>query len=141
MPELSAFPGINATLNATTAVLLLAAYASIRARRIERHRNLMIAATLTSAVFLGSYLYYHFHAGTTRFPGTGGWRTLYFAVLLSHTVLAASVPFLAIITLARGLRRLHPAHEKLARWTLPIWLYVSVTGVAVYWMLYRMTWF
>ena len=98
----------------------------------------MIAAFITSILFLASYLYYHAHAGSKAFPGTGAVRSVYLSILLTHTVLAALVPPFAIVTLWRGLKARHPSHERLARWTLPIWLYVSVTGVVVYWMLYRL---
>jgi uncharacterized membrane protein YozB (DUF420 family) len=100
----------------------------------------MIAALVSSALFLTSYLVYHYQVGSVRFPGTGAVRTLYLSILLTHTVLAATVPVLALITLSRALKAHYPAHKKIARWTLPIWLYVSVTGIVVYWMLYRMTW-
>ena len=138
--ELSDFPGLNASLNATTFVLLVAGYACIRTGRITWHRACMIAAFTTSIVFLACYLWYHAHAGSKSFPGTGTVRSVYLAILLTHTVLAALVPPLAIVTLWRGLKNRHPSHERLARWTLPIWLYVSITGVVVYWMLYRMNW-
>jgi len=138
--ELSDFPGLNASLNATTFVLLVAGYACIRTGRITWHRACMIAAFTTSIVFLACYLWYHAHAGSKSFPGTGTVRSVYLAILLTHTVLAALVPPLAIVTLWRGLKNRHPSHERLARWTLPIWLYVSITGVVVYWMLYRINW-
>jgi uncharacterized membrane protein YozB (DUF420 family) len=115
-------------------------YALIRRRRIAAHRAVMIAAFSCSVLFLISYLTYHFQVGSVRFQGTGGVRTVYFTILLTHTVLAAAVPFLAVITLVRALRERFDRHRAIARWTLPIWLYVSVTGVAVYWMLYRMSW-
>ena len=115
-------------------------YGFIRTRRIALHRACMIAAFTTSIVFLGCYLWYHAHIGSKHFPGQGWVRYVYFTILLSHPVLAACVPPLAIVTLRRGLKNRHPAHERLARWTLPIWLYVSVTGVIVYWMLYRVNW-
>jgi putative membrane protein len=134
--ELSSFPPLNASLNAATAVLLTAGFAAIRARRIALHRACMLAAFATSVAFLACYLWYHAHVGSKHFPGTGAVRLLYFAILLSHTVLAAANLPLVLVTLARGLRRRHPQHERLARWTLPVWLYVSVTGVVVYWMLY-----
>ena len=140
MIPLADFPGLNASLNATTAVFLLCGYAAIRRKRIAIHRASMIAAFTTAMLFLGCYLWYHAHVGSKHFPGQGAPRSLYFAILLTHTVLAAAVPPLALVTLRRGLKGRHPAHERLARWTLPIWLYVSVTGVVVYWMLYRMTW-
>ena len=100
----------------------------------------MLAALVCSILFLTSYLYYHSQVGSVRFQGQGTVRTVYFAILLSHTVLAASVPFLAGITVWRALRGRFVAHRSIARWTLPIWLYVSVTGVVIYWMLYRSSW-
>ena len=100
----------------------------------------MIGAFTSAIVFLGCYLWYHAHIGSKHFEGQGTVRTVYFAILLTHTVLAAAIVPLAIVTLRRGLKNRHPAHERLARWTLPIWLYVSVTGVVVYWMLYRVRW-
>jgi uncharacterized membrane protein YozB (DUF420 family) len=133
-------PALNASLNATSAVLLLIGYALIRARRLTAHRNVMIAALACSTLFLISYLTYHAQVGSVRFPGTGAARTLYLTILLTHTVLAAAVPVLAIITVSRAWRRRWPRHVAIARWTLPIWLYVSVTGVVVYWMLYQMKW-
>ena len=138
--ELADFPALNATLNATTGVLLVTGWLLIRTRRISAHRACMIAAFTTSILFLACYLYYHAHAGSKAFPGTGTVRSVYLSILLTHTVLAALVPPLAIVTLWRGLKNRHPSHERLARWTLPIWLYVSVTGVVVYWMLYRVQW-
>ena len=134
--ELATFPTLDADLNATTAVLLTAGFAAIRARRSALHRACMLAAFATSLAFLACYLWYHAHVGSKHFPGTGAGRLCYFAILFSHTVLATAVVPLALVTLARGLRGRHPQHERLARWTLPIWLYVSVTGVVVYWMLY-----
>ncbi len=138
--EIADLPTVNAGLNALAAVFLFTGFALIRKRRIEAHRRAMLAAFTCSVVFLMSYLYYHFHAGTTRFPGQGAWRFVYFSILLSHTVLAALVPFLASITLFQALKSRFRQHRKIARWTLPIWLYVSVTGVIIYWMLYRMSW-
>jgi len=137
---LSQFPALNASLNATTAVLLVAGYICIRNKRVTWHRACMLAAFATSIVFLGCYLWYHAHIGSKHFPGQGWVRTVYFTILLTHTVLAAGVPPLALVTLWRGLKNRHPSHERLARWTLPVWLYVSVTGVVVYWMLYRVPW-
>jgi putative membrane protein len=131
-------PAINATLNATAAVLLVWGYLLIRRRRIAAHRKVMLAAFATSSVFLCCYLIYHFNVGSVRFPRTGAIRTLYLSILATHTALAAAVPPLAIITLSRGLRARFDRHKRIARWTLPVWLYVSVTGVVVYWMLYRM---
>jgi len=140
MIDVHALPAINASLNALAAVLLVIGYALIRRRRWIAHRNVMTAALACSVLFLTSYLIYHAQVGSVRFPGTGTPRTVYLAILLTHTVLAAAVPFLAGVTVVRAWRKRYPQHKKLARWTLPIWLYVSVTGVVVYWMLYRMTW-
>jgi len=131
-------PTLNASLNATAAVLLVAGYLMIRRGRREAHRRLMLAAFTVSTLFLVSYLVYHFEVGSVRFTKTGPIRTLYFAILISHTVLAAAVPPLAVLALWRALRGRLEAHRRIARWTLPIWLYVSATGVAVYWMLYRL---
>lgn len=131
-------PAINATLNGIAAILLIIGYALIRRRRIAQHRAVMLTAFCTSVLFLTSYLVYHAHAGSKHFAGQGPIRLVYFGVLLSHTVLAATVPFLAIITLSRGLSARYDRHRAIARWTLPIWLYVSITGVVVYFMLYRL---
>lgn len=131
-------PTLNAALNATAAVLLLLGWGLILRRRIDAHRRAMLSAFGCSIVFLVSYLVYHFQVGSVKFQGTGTVRTVYFAILLTHTVLAAAVPFLAVITLSRALARRFDRHKRIARWTLPIWLYVSVTGVVVYWMLYQM---
>ena len=131
-------PAVNATLNATAAVLLIWGYILIRRRSIAAHRRVMLAAFATSTVFLCCYLIYHYNVGSVRFPRTGITRTVYLSILATHTALAAAVPPLAIITLSRGLRERFDRHRKIARWTLPVWLYVSVTGVVVYWMLYRM---
>ena len=138
MPQLSDLPTVNAALNGAAAILLVIGWVLIRQRRIAAHRAVMIAAFSCSVLFLISYLTYHFQVGSVKFQGTGAVRTVYFAILLTHTVLAAAVPFLAVITLVRALRQRFDRHRAIARWTLPIWLYVSVTGVAVYWMLYRM---
>jgi len=135
---LSDLPALNASLNATTTVLLLTGYAMIRRRRLSLHRACMIAATVTATLFLACYLYYHAHVGSTRFPGQGWIRPVYFAILISHTVLAAAAVPLALTTLVRGLRAQFPKHRQIARWTLPIWLYVSVTGVVIYLLLYRL---
>lgn len=133
-------PALNALLNATSALLLVVGWLLIRAGRRQAHRRVMLGALAVSAAFLASYLVYHFQVGSVRFQGTGAARTLYFAILISHTLLAAAVPILALVTLSRALRRRFDRHRAIARWTLPIWLYVSVTGVVVYWMLYRMSW-
>ena len=131
-------PAVNATLNATSAILLTSGYTLIRRKKIEYHKRVMIAAFCVSVVFLVCYLIYHSQVGSVRFRGTGPLRTAYLTILFTHTVLAATVPVLAIITLRRGLKRRDPKHRAIARWTLPIWLYVSVTGVVVYLMLYKM---
>jgi uncharacterized membrane protein YozB (DUF420 family) len=131
-------PAVNATLNGIAMVLLLTGYACIRRRRITAHRRTMIGAFATSVLFLISYLVYHANAGSRPFPGTGTIRTIYFVILISHIVLAAIVPLLAAVTLWLGLRGRFERHVRIARWTLPIWLYVSVTGIVVYLMLYRM---
>ena len=133
-------PAINATLNALSCVLLLAGYALIRARRIASHRLCMIAAFVTSSLFLACYLTYHAQVGSVRFTREGFVRPLYFTILVTHVALAAAVPPLALVTLSRGLKGRYPQHVKIARWTLPIWLYVSVTGVLVYVLLYQPTW-
>lgn len=131
-------PAVNATLNATATVLLVWGYILIRRRSIAAHARVMLAAFATSTVFLCCYLIYHYNVGSVRFPRTGVIRTVYLSILATHTALAATVPPLAIVTLSRGLRERFDRHRKIARWTLPVWLYVSVTGVVVYWMLYRM---
>jgi len=140
VPSLGDLPGVNATLNAATAVLLLIGYGLIRRGHRRAHRAVMLSAFALSVLFLFSYLWYHAHAGTTRFPGRGWIRPVYFAILISHTVLAAAIVPLVLVTLARALRSDFPRHKRLARWTLPVWLYVSVTGVVIYGMLYRLSW-
>jgi putative membrane protein len=136
--EVRDLPAVNATLNAAAAVLLVWGWTLIRRRRIAQHRRVMIAAFCVSVLFLISYLVYHFEVGSVRFQRTGTIRTVYLTILATHTVLAAIVPVLAVLTLIRGLRGRYDNHRRIARWTLPIWLYVSVTGVVVYWMLYRL---
>jgi uncharacterized membrane protein YozB (DUF420 family) len=136
--SISDLPALNASLNGVSAVLLASGYAMIRRRRIGSHRAFMIAAWATSVMFLASYTVYHAFAGSKPYTGGGALRPVYFAILLSHVVLAAAVLPLAITTLARALGRRFESHARLARWTLPIWLYVSVTGVVVYLMLYRL---
>jgi len=131
-------PVVNATLNATAAILLVWGYILIRRRSIAAHRRVMLAAFATSSVFLCCYLIYHYNVGSVRFPRTGMVRTVYLSILATHTALAATVPPLAIITLSRGLRERFDRHRRIARWALPVWLYVSVTGVVVYLMLYQM---
>jgi uncharacterized membrane protein YozB (DUF420 family) len=132
-------PTVNATLNAITTVLLLSGFVLIRRKRIKQHRRVMLTAFGTSCLFLICYLIYHAQVGSKPFGHEGtALRTVYLWILGTHTVLAAAVPFLAVITLRRGLAAKYDRHRKIARWTLPIWLYVSVTGVVVYLMLYRM---
>lgn len=140
MLDVRDLPALNAVLNSLSGILLLVGYALIRQGRRDAHRNAMIAALVCSGLFLTSYLIYHSQVGSVRFQGTGPARTLYFAVLLTHTVLAAAVPFLAAITVIHAWRKRWAKHAGIARWTLPIWLYVSVTGVLVYLMLYQMSW-
>ena len=113
-------------------------YTLIRRKRIQTHRKVMTAAFVTSCLFLACYLIYHYQAGVVRFPGTGATRVIYLSILGTHTMLAAAVPVLAIITLRRGLSARYDKHRRIARWTLPVWLYVSVTGVVVYVMLYHL---
>jgi protein SCO1/2/putative membrane protein len=131
-------PSVNAVLNATAAVLLVWGYTLIRRKRIQQHRKVMQTAFVVSCLFLVCYLVYHYQVGTVRFQRTGALKTLYLGILGTHTLLAAAVPVLAIITLRRGLSARYDKHRRIARWTLPIWLYVSVTGVVVYWMLYHL---
>ena len=131
-------PALNASLNATSALLLTVGWRLIKARRIPAHRRCMIAAFTTSSLFLISYVVYHAQVGSKPFPGTGLVRTIYFSILIPHVVLAAVVLPMAIITLRRGLRRDDLRHHAIARWTLPLWLFVSVTGVIVYLMLYQL---
>jgi uncharacterized membrane protein YozB (DUF420 family) len=136
--SLSDLPALNATLNAISGVLLMSGYAFIRRGQTRRHRAAMISACIVSALFLTSYVIYHANIGSKPFTGRGPIRIVYFTILLTHVVLAATVPPLAVITLSRGLRARFERHIAIARWTFPIWMYVSVTGVIVYFMLYRM---
>ncbi len=138
MPDYAIFPALNAGLNATSALLIATGIGLIRVGRRQAHRGVMIAAVISSSLFLASYLYYHYHVGSVRFTGQGWIRPLYFGILITHTVLAAVVVPLVIVTLARGLRRRFDRHKAIARWTYPVWLYVSVTGVVIYVMLYRL---
>ena len=138
MIAISDLPTVNATLNTISAVLLTIGFLMIRRRKIIAHRNCMIAAFVVSGLFLTSYLIYHYHAGSTPFEGSGWIRTIYFAVLIPHIILAALILPLALITLYLALRKQFTKHRRIARWTLPIWLYVSVTGIIVYWMLYHL---
>ncbi len=138
MPATSQLPALNALLNSLSALLLVAGYLLIRRGRRTAHRVVMTAAFASSILFLISYLIYHAETGSRRFAGTGALRTAYLAILASHTILAALVPILAVMVLVLALRGRFERHRRLARWTLPIWLYVSVTGVVVYWMLYKL---
>ena len=135
--DLRILPTLNAFLNAATGILLLFGYYYIRRGKRAIHKKVMIAAFSTSVAFLISYLFYHAHVGSIPFKGIGGVRTVYFSILISHTILAAVIVPMAIVTLNRGLSSRFDKHKKIARLTLPVWLYVSVTGVAVYVMLYH----
>ena len=137
MIRLEDLPKLNAVLNATAAVLLICAYILIRRGRREAHKRTMLAAFTVSVLFLISYLTYHAQVGSVHYPHSGAIRSVYLTILFTHTVLAAAVPVLAIITLRRGLAGNFVRHKAIARWTLPIWVYVSVTGVVVYLMLYQ----
>ncbi len=130
-------PTVDATLNAASAVLLICGFYFIRRKNVAAHRACMLSAVATSTVFLLCYLTYHYFHGVTRFPGRGFIRTFYLALLSSHTILAAVIVPLVLTTLYRALRRRFDRHRRIAVWTLPLWIYVSVTGVVVYWMLYH----
>jgi uncharacterized membrane protein YozB (DUF420 family) len=134
----SALPTLNAALNTLSALLLLGGYLSIRRGRVGAHRLCMVMALCSSSVFLISYLIYHARVGSVAFQGSGTIRWVYFAILISHTILAAAIVPLVLITVTRALREKYDLHRRIARKTLPLWLYVSVTGVIVYWMLYRL---
>ena len=131
-------PALNATLNGISTILLVSGLAFIRSRQIKQHRFCMLSAFACSCLFLGSYLIYHAQVGSVPFTREGWIRPLYFAILITHIPLAALVPPLALVTLYRAWRERFDQHKRLARWTFPIWMYVSVTGVAIYWMLYRL---
>ena len=131
-------PALNATLNGLSAVFILTGYVLIRRGQRELHKRCMLTALVTSSLFLVSYVVYHANAGSRPFPGTGIARMIYFAILITHVILAAAILPLALTTTARGLRAQYARHVAIARWTLPIWLYVSVTGVVIYLMLYQM---
>jgi uncharacterized membrane protein YozB (DUF420 family) len=136
--DYSIFPVINATLNGTSAVLLLIGHNFIKRGRVAAHRAVMITAVGLSTLFLISYLYYHAHVGSVHFKGRGLSRPIYLSILTSHTLLAAAIVPLVIITLTRALRERFDRHRAIARWTYPLWLYVSVTGVVIYFMLYHL---
>ena len=131
-------PALNASLNALAFVFLVAGYILIRSGRRDAHKRCMLLALTTSALFLISYVIYHANAGSVPFRGVGAIRAVYFAVLIPHVILAATILPLALLTAARGLRKDYGRHVRIARWTLPLWLYVSVTGVIVYLMLYHL---
>lgn len=136
--DIADLPALNAVLNGTAAVFLTTGYVMIRQGRRVLHKRCMLAALVTSSAFLTSYVIYHAHAGSRPFTGQGAIRVVYFAILLTHVVLAVTILPLALVTTARGLRSQFDRHKKIARWTLPVWLYVSVTGVVIYLMLYRL---
>jgi len=136
--EIADLPALNASLNALASVFLVSGYLLIRSGRRDAHKRCMLTALTTSALFLVSYVIYHANAGSVPFPGAGVIRVVYFAVLIPHVILAATILPLALLTTARGLRGDYARHVRIARWTLPIWLYVSVTGVIVYLMLYKL---
>jgi uncharacterized membrane protein YozB (DUF420 family) len=136
-PQYAAFPVIDATLNGTSAALLLIGRGLIKRGQMAAHRAVMITALVSSSLFLTSYLYYHWHVGSVHFQGQGWSRPVYFSILISHTILAAAIVPLILITLSRALRERYDRHRRIARWTYPLWLYVSVTGVVIYLMLYK----
>jgi len=137
-PQFAMFPAIDATLNGASAVLLFVGRSFIKHGRMAAHRAVMIAAVVSSCIFLACYLYYHWHVGSVHFQGQGWSRPLYFSILISHTILAAAIVPMIIITLSRALRERFDRHRAIARWTYPLWMYVSVTGVIVYFMLYHL---
>lgn len=138
MISITELPALNATLNGVSAALLAGGFLSILNRKILLHKIFMLSAFFTSTVFLVSYLTYHAHVGSVRFNHFGWIRPVYFSILLTHTILAALIVPLVLVTLSRALKGKFEKHKKIARWTLPLWFYVSVTGVVIYWMLYRM---
>ena len=138
MISVSQLPAVNAALNSLSAILLVSGYLFIKSRNIKVHKACMLSAFGSSVLFLVSYLVYHYQVGSVPFKGPGSIRLVYFTILLTHTILATTVVPLALITLFRAFRERFDSHRRIARWTFPIWLYVSVTGVIVYWMLYRM---
>ncbi|HWG88298.1 MAG TPA: DUF420 domain-containing protein [Candidatus Acidoferrales bacterium] len=137
MSDYSFFPALNASLNGVSAVLIVTGHSLIRQGKVQLHRACMLSAVIVSSAFLACYLYYHAHVGSVHFPGRGWARPVYFSILISHTILAAAVPVLVVLTLVFAFRRKFERHRKIARWTYPIWLYVSLTGVIVYLMLYQ----
>jgi uncharacterized membrane protein YozB (DUF420 family) len=138
MLSLTSLPLLNAVLNGISAVLLGSGYVAIRRRKVSWHKVCMLSACATSTLFLVSYLTYHYHVGSRPFPGQGNIRIVYFIILISHTILATVIVPLVLITLYRALRGQWSRHSRLARWTLPLWFYVSLTGVIIYVMLYQL---
>lgn len=138
MISITDLPAVNATLNAVSAIFLTVGYVLIRRGRRSLHKKCMLSALAASTAFLTSYVIYHANTGSRPFPGHGFIRLTYFTILVTHVVLAVTILPLALVTTARGLRAQYARHVSLARWTLPIWLYVSVTGVVIYLMLYRL---
>ena len=139
MPNVvGSLPHVNALLNSASAILLVTGYAFIRRHQVKANRACQLSAVVTSALFLVSYLTYHYYHGTTRFAGQGIVRPVYFTILISHTILAVVIVPMVLITLYRATRADFERHRRIARWTLPIWIYVSVTGVLVYLMLYQL---
>jgi uncharacterized membrane protein YozB (DUF420 family) len=138
MISVSDLPAVNATLNGASALLIAAGYYFIRRGDPKAHQRFMLTAFATSTLFLISYLVYHFQVGSVRFRGTGAVRAVYLSILLTHTILAAAIVPLVLTTLSRALSKRFDQHRRIARWTLPLWLYVSMTGVLIYWMLYRL---
>jgi len=136
--QFAIYPVIDASLNGTSAVLLLVGRRFIKHGQMAAHRPVMIAALVSSSLFLASYLYYHWHVGSVHFQGQGWVRPVYFGILITHTILAAVIVPMIIITLSRALRLRFDKHQAIARWTFPLWLYVSVTGVVIYFMLYKL---
>jgi len=137
MLTISDLPALNATLNGIAAILLVTGYLFIKQGRRRQHQWCMLGALTTSALFLVSYVTYHLHAGSRPFPGQGPIRVVYFGILITHVILAAVIVPLALLTAARGLRSQFDKHVRIARWTFPLWVYVSVTGVVIYLMLYE----
>lgn len=136
--QVTDLPALNASLNALATVLLTLGWLFIKRGEVAKHRACMIGALATSVAFLTSYVIYHYHAGSKPFPHEGPIRVVYFAILITHVILAAVIVVPVLLTASRALRSQFDRHRAIARWTLPLWLYVSVTGVIVYWMLYRM---
>ncbi|MBI3292593.1 MAG: DUF420 domain-containing protein [Elusimicrobia bacterium] len=139
-PMFDNLPTLNASLNGTSAIFIIAGYLAIWKKKVTAHAACMLAATIVSACFLISYVIYHVKVGSVRFPGQGWVRPLYFGILISHTTLALAIVPLILRTLYLAAKREFERHTRIARWTLPLWLYVSVTGVIVYWMLYQIRW-